>query len=129
MANSDSKLQVLEALQLANLRKDKAAVLALVTPDVEYHYHVGSKPLIGPEKLGKFLDHHWGHTKDAVWTITTHAESGDKLLVEGIEELTDTDTGQRVHTPYMGILEFRDGKIARWRDYFQLTPAPAAPAA
>jgi limonene-1,2-epoxide hydrolase len=127
--SSDRKLEVLAALQLANRRKDKAAVLELVTADVEYHYHVGSKPLIGREKIGKFLDYHWGHTTDAVWTIQTHAVTGDKLLVEGTEELTDTHTGQRVHTPYMGIFEFRDGLIARWRDYFQLTPAPAAPAA
>jgi len=126
---SDRKLEVLAALQVANQLKDKAAVLALVTADVEYHYHVGSKPLIGREKIGKFLDYHWGHTTDAVWSIQTHAVTGDKLLVEGTEELTDTNTGQRVHTPYMGIFEFRDGLIARWRDYFQLTPAPAGAAA
>jgi limonene-1,2-epoxide hydrolase len=27
---------------------------------------------------------------------------------------------------YMGAMEFRDGKIARWRDYFQLNRPPAA---
>jgi limonene-1,2-epoxide hydrolase len=121
-------LEVLTALQAANIRKDKAAVLALVTADVEYHYHVGSKPLVGPEKIGKFLDYHWGHTKDAVWNIETHAATGNKLLVEGFEKFFDTNTGKEVNTPYMGIFEFRDGLIWRWRDYFQLQPAaPGAP--
>jgi limonene-1,2-epoxide hydrolase len=115
-------LDVLEALQRANTRRDKDAVLALVTPDVEYHYHVGSKPLVGPQKLAKFLDYHWGHTRDLVWKIDTHAETGNKLLVEGSEGYTDTVTGREVMTLYMGIFEFRDGRIARWRDYFQLDP-------
>jgi limonene-1,2-epoxide hydrolase len=119
--------EVLAALLSANDRRDKAAVLALVTPDVEYHYHVGSKPLLGPEKIGKFLDYHWGHIKDVVWTIETQAESGNKLLVEGSESYTDTVTGKAVFTRYMGIFEFRDGRIARWRDYFQLDPVAPAP--
>jgi len=122
-------LDVLKALQAANARRDKAAVLALVTPDVEYHYHVGSKPLVGPEKLAKFLDYHWGHTRDLDWQITTHAENGDKLLVEGYEGYTDTVTGKQVMTLYMGIFEFRDGRVARWRDYFQLNPQPTTAAA
>ncbi len=119
--------EVLAALLSANDRRDKAAVLALVTPDVEYHYHVGSKPLLGPEKIGKFLDYHWGHIKDVVWTIDTQAEAGNKLLVEGSESFTDTATGKAVFTRYMGIFEFRDGRIARWRDYFQLDPVATAP--
>jgi limonene-1,2-epoxide hydrolase len=121
-------VDALKALQDANARRDKAAVLALVTPDLEYHYHVGTKPLVGPQKLAKFLDHHWGHTQNLVWKIDTHAVTGNKLLVEGTESYTDTDTGQQVLTRYMGIFEFRDGRIARWRDYFQRDMnAPAAP--
>lgn len=117
---------VLQALQDANERRDRAAVLALVTPDVEYHYHVGTKPLLGPEKIGRFLDAYWGRSKDPVWQVDTWAETGDKLLVEGYDAYTDIATGERVTNRYMGILEFRDGGIHRWRDYFQLGPTPAA---
>ena len=124
------KLRVLAALQAANERRDKAAVLALVTTDVEYHYHVGSKPLFGPAMIGKFLDHYWGRSRDPLWRIDTSAETGDKLLVEGYEEYTDTVSGERIVNRYMGILEFRGGRIAKWRDYFQLKPpttvSPAA---
>jgi limonene-1,2-epoxide hydrolase len=89
---------------------------------VVYHYLVGSRPLEGPEKIARFLDYHWGHTRDAEWKIETYAETGNKLLVEGYEKLFDTNTGKVTNTPYMGIFEFRDGRIARWRDYFQLSP-------
>ncbi|MGH8287107.1 MAG: nuclear transport factor 2 family protein, partial [Steroidobacteraceae bacterium] len=113
-------MDVLKALQAANASRDKEAVLALLTPDVEYHYHVGSRPLIGKEWVAKFLDRYWSSTADPLWRIDNHAENGDKLLVEGYDEYLDTQTGTRVSNPYMGILEFRGGKIARWRDYFQL---------
>lgn len=117
---------VVRQVQAAAERRDRAAVLALVTPDLEYHYHVGSKALHGPEKLGKFLDNYWGRSKDNVWKIETWAQSGDTLLMEGWEEFTDTTTGQRVRNEYMGSMQFRDGKIARWRDYFQMNTAGAA---
>jgi hypothetical protein len=61
----------------------------MVTPDLEYHYHVGSKPVKGPEGLGRFLDSYWSRYKDGVWHIDTFAQSGDKLLMEGWEELTE----------------------------------------
>ena len=117
-------MQVLDILRDANVRRDKAAILAVVTPDVEYHYHVGSPPLVGAAKLGKFLDRYWAMSADPEWVIINHAESGDRLLVEGYEEYRDVATGRQVMNRYMGILEFRDGRIARWRDYFQMQPTP-----
>jgi limonene-1,2-epoxide hydrolase len=117
-------IEIVKALQAAAERRDREAILALVTPDLEYHYHVGSKPVHGPEGLGRFLDRHWARTKDGVWNIETFAQSGDKLLMEGYEEFTETTTGKRVTHRYMGVMEFRDGRIARWRDYFQLDRQP-----
>jgi limonene-1,2-epoxide hydrolase len=123
-------IEVLNKLQAANVRRDKAAILALVTADVEYHFHVGTPPLIGFEGISKFLDRYWGMASELVWRIDHHAENGDKLLVEGYEEFVNTKTGQKVAHPYMGIFEIRDGKIAKWRDYFEKDPpAPAAAAA
>ncbi len=117
---------VVKQVQAAAERRDRAAVLALVTPDLEYHYHVGSKPLLGPEKLGRFLDNYWGRSKDNVWQIDTWAQSGDTVLMEGWEEFTDTTTGKLVRNEYMGSMQFRHGKIARWRDYFQMNTASTA---
>lgn len=119
-------IQILEALQAANVKRDKAAVLALLTPDVEYHYHMGTPPLVGTERIARFLDSYWQIASELQWRIDRHAQNGDKLLVEGYEEYVDTRTGKRVAHPYMGILEFRDGRIARWRDYFEMDPPAAA---
>jgi limonene-1,2-epoxide hydrolase len=120
------KIELVKNLQRAAHSRDRATLLAMVTPDLEYHYHVGSKPVKGPEGLGRFLDGYWSRYKDGTWEITSFAQDGDKLLMEGWEELTEIATGQRVKNLYMGVMEFRDGKIARWRDYFQLNRPPAA---
>ena len=122
----EQSIDFVKRLQAAADRRDRAAILAMVTPDLEYHYHVGSKPVKGPEGLGRFLDSYWSRYKDGVWHIDTFAQSGDKLLMEGWEELTEIASGQRVTNRYMGVMEFRDGKIAGWRDYFQLNRPPAA---
>lgn len=122
-------LQTLRALQDANTRRDKPAILALIAPDLVYHYHVGSKPVVGPDGLSRFLDRYWAMTSELVWRIDHHAESGDKLLVEGYEEYLEAATGRRVAHSYMGIFEFRDGKISGWRDYFEKGDPPPAPAA
>ena len=119
-------IELVKKLQGLAEKRDRAAILAMVTSDLEYHYHVGSKPVKGPEGLGRFLDNYWGRSKDGVWKIETFAQSGDTLLMEGWEEYTDTINGNRVLNRYMGAMEFRDGKIARWRDYFQLNRPPAA---
>ena len=119
-------IDFVKRLQAAADRRDRAAILAMVTPDLEYHYHVGSKPVKGPEGLGRFLDSYWSRFKDGEWHIDTFALSGNTLLMEGWEQLTEIATGQRVTNKYMGAMEFRDGKIAGWRDYFQLNRPPAA---
>lgn len=120
--------ETMRAIVAAADRRDRAAILALVTPDLEYHWHVGSPPIHGVEKFGRFLDMLWGKSQDNVWTIEAMAEAGDRLLVEGCETYTEVGTGRRVVNRYMGSLHFRDGRIAKWCDYFQYDPPPAAKA-
>lgn len=97
-------------------RGDIEGVLSCLTEDVEYHYIVGARPLIGKDWVRKFLDKFGAGQTDIRWRIVNHASQGDKLLVEGIDDYVDAD-GVRIRTPYMGIFRIRDGKICQWRDY------------
>jgi limonene-1,2-epoxide hydrolase len=117
-------MDTVRELQAALGRRDRAAILAFVAPDLEYHYHVGSKPLHGAEKFGKFLDNYFALMQDVDWKIERWAQNGDVLMTEGYEQYTDAQTGQRITNRYMGSMEFRGGKIAKWRDYFQKGPVP-----
>lgn len=97
-------------------RGDIEGVLSCLTDDVEYHYIVGARPLIGKDWVRKFLVKFGAGQTDIRWRIVNHASNGDKLLVEGIDDYVDAD-GIRIRTPYMGIFQIRDGRICRWRDY------------
>ena len=104
------------------------AFLDLLTDDIEYHYHMTSRPLLGKEWVGKFLNNYNEICSDVDLQIYRHAESGDCLFVEGYEEYTDLRSGERVAHPFMGIVEFRDGRVSKWRDYFEMNHTAEAQA-
>ncbi len=53
------------------------------------------------------------------WEILAIAEDGDRVWTERIDKF-DMPGGKRVELPVMGTFDIRDGKIAVWRDYFDL---------
>ena len=108
------------AAQQAIITRDDEAFLDLLTDDVEYHYHVGTRPLIGKEWVQKFLIKYREVTSDAQWVIHNHAENGNVLFTEGIEEYFDVRSQKTISHPYAGVIEFRDGKIVKWKDYFEM---------
>jgi limonene-1,2-epoxide hydrolase len=116
----EPKIEVIRRLQKAVAARDKAAFLAFFAPEVEYHYHVGSRPLVGIGWVEKFISKYWADNSGATWIIEHYAETETHLLTEGREEYVNAD-GQTVRHPYMGIIDFNaDGKIVGWRDYFQM---------
>ena len=108
------------AAQQAIIKQDDEAFLDLLTDDVEYHYHVGTRPLIGKEWVQKFLIKYREVTSDAHWVIHNHAENGNILFTEGVEEYFDVRSQMTISHPYAGVIEFRNGKIAKWKDYFEM---------
>ena len=110
--------QVIEAWK----RRDVDAVLELLDEDVVYHYHVGSRPLVGKVIVRRFLEKFGAGQHEIRWRIVNHAQNGDVLLVEGVDDYLDAE-GVRHRTPYMGAFEVRDGRIHAWRDYLDLQVA------
>ena len=111
------KRAVAEAIIAAWQRKDIDGVLEQLCDDVEYHFLVGERPLLGKEWVRRFLERFGQHISDTNnWRILRSAESGDALLLEGVDDYIDSD-GRRIRYPYMGVFEFRGGKVLRWRDY------------
>jgi len=111
---------VVTALMDACNRKDLEAALRLFADDAVYH-NIPLAPAVGltaiRETLGPFLA-----MADEVDWITHHIAANDQGVV--MTERTD-----RFHlpsgwleVPVMGIFEVRDGKIAAWRDYFDMVP-------
>jgi limonene-1,2-epoxide hydrolase len=118
-------IELLHKLMAATAARDTDAFVSAFAPDVEYHYHVGSRPLIGREWVERFITKYWANHSETNWTLVNWAENGDILMTEGIEEYVNAD-GVTVAHPYMGVIEFKDGKVIAWRDYFQMNDPAAA---
>jgi limonene-1,2-epoxide hydrolase len=109
-------IDTIESLIGAWKRHDIEAVLALLTDDVVYHFHVGTRPVRGKEWVRRFLSKFGQGQSEIQWRIVRHAQNGDLLLVEGVDDYVDGE-GRRIQTPYMSAFEFRGGLICGWRDY------------
>jgi limonene-1,2-epoxide hydrolase len=116
----------LRSIMTATQAQDNEGFLAHLADDIDYVFHVGSPGVRGKDGVRRFLAKYRTIAQDVVWRVDRIAESADCLFIEGYEEYTDKRTGQRIAHPYMGIMEFRDGKVAKWRDYFEMNQTVAA---
>lgn len=108
--------QVIEAWQA----KDVERVLAFMHDDIVWHYAAAAMPPVrGKAAARKLLTRFQADMHGIEWRIFAHAETGDRLFIEGVDDYRTTD-GHRVATPYAGVLEFRDDLIVGWRDYVDL---------
>jgi limonene-1,2-epoxide hydrolase len=91
-----------------------------MTDDIVWHYAApGLPPVRGKAAAEKLLRKLQADMHDIQWRIFAHAESGDRLFLEGVDEYRTGD-GKRMALPYAGVLEFRGDQIAAWRDYVDL---------
>ena len=98
--------------------RDLDAVCALVADDIEYD-NVPVGKVHGPEGVRKVLS--GGVTEAASevqWVVHRQVADGDVVMHERTDRfLVD---GRWVEIPIAAVFEVRDGKVALWRDYFDL---------
>ena len=109
----DQFLALIEAWK----RKDIDDVLSRMDDEVVWHFAAGAEPpLTGKAAARKFLVRFGADIAEVRWRVFDHAESGDRLFVEGVDEFT-TKAGLTVVAPYAGVIRFRGDLIVDWRDY------------
>jgi limonene-1,2-epoxide hydrolase len=116
----DPLFQRLQQMITAWQAKDIDKVLTFLHEDLVWHYAAGPMPPVrGKAMAAKLLGRFTADMHAIQWRIFAHAESGDRLFVEGVDEYTSAD-GKRIAAPYAGVLEFKDGLIIGWRDYVDI---------
>jgi limonene-1,2-epoxide hydrolase len=112
-----AKLAVMKALIAAWTAGDIDGALSHMSDDIVWHYAAAvAPPLKGKEKARKFLDNFKSQLSEVRWRLFDHAENGEVLFVEGVDEFLSSD-GHWVAAPYAGVLRFRGDLICDWRDY------------
>lgn len=113
-----TRIEVMLAVIAAWKARDIDGALAHMDEDIVWHYAAAiAPPLQGKAKARKFLEAFATQIQEVRWRIFDYAERGERLFVEGVDEYVAVDGGL-VSAAYAGVLDFKDGRIVGWRDYF-----------
>ncbi len=87
------------------------------TDDAVYH-NIPLQPVQGKDAIRGIFQVFTAPFERAEWEIRHIAAAGDVVLTERVDRYARPE--RPVELPVMGAFEMRDGKIAAWRDYFDL---------
>lgn len=112
-ANTDLILDFCKAWS----RLDPAELASYFTEDGIYH-NMPAGPVQGRAEIETFIRGFAGSWTETHWDVLNIAEAGDVVIAERLDR---TRAGEKaVDLPCTGVFTLRDGKIASWRDYFDL---------
>ena len=98
-------------------RLDYDAALALVSDTCEYT-NIPMGTVTGPSGIRSVLEPFFAPTLENTFGIIREAAAGSTVFVERLDRHRLSD--KWVELPVTGVFEVHDGKIALWRDYFDL---------
>lgn len=103
-------------------KQDVEAMLGCFTPDAHY-IDMPLPPRCGLEEIRAYIEGIFTAFTCEIETLHI-ASSGNIVFTERVDYLTRTD-GEKptVPLPVTGVMEMKDGKIRRWRDYLDLGTA------
>ncbi|HEV8297262.1 MAG TPA: nuclear transport factor 2 family protein [Acidimicrobiales bacterium] len=100
-------------------RLDLDAVMAAFSDDASYHdLPIRTDPTVGKAGIRKKLSYLTACER-IEFQFSLIVEDGDRILAERVE-IWHFASGARPALPVMCCMEFRDGKIARWREYWDM---------
>ena len=98
-------------------RLDATELASYFTEDGIYH-NMPADPVRGCNAIETFIRGFAASWTKTEWEILNLAEAGDVVFAERLDR---TQAGERsVDLPCTGVFTIRDGKIACWRDYFDI---------
>jgi limonene-1,2-epoxide hydrolase len=110
-------VQVVKDFCAAWEARDQERILAAFTDDGIYH-NIPMEPAKGKEAISGLLSFILGPASEISFEIVNIAASGDVVFTERVDTFRMGD--KTVRLPVAGVFEVVDGKIAAWRDYFDL---------
>jgi len=96
---------------------DIPKIVDMFTDDAVYH-NLPIQPVQGKDAIKAIIEQFMTPFERTEWDLTHVAATGDVVLTERLDKFIAA--GKTVALPVMGAFEIKDGKIAAWRDYFDL---------
>lgn len=98
-------------------RRDVDELLGYFTDDAVYH-NIPMEPVQGHEQIRNVFGLFVPNSSEISWKVLNISSSGNTVFTERVDSFVMGD--KRVDLPVAGVFEIRDGKIAAWRDYFDM---------
>lgn len=95
---------------------DIPTIVEFFTDDAVYH-NMPIQPVQGKDAIKGVIEQFMGPFERCDWEIKQIAAAGGVVLTERVDRFLGA---KNVELPVMGVFEIKDGKIAAWRDYFDL---------
>ena len=96
---------------------DPAVVGAYFTEDAVYH-NIPMAPINGKKAIMETVAGWKAMMLSQGWEVLHQVSSGNVVMNERIDRFKAGD--KLIALPVAGVFEVRDGKIAAWRDYFDM---------
>ena len=112
-----TSLEVVHAFMAAAEKRDYDAAMELLTDDIEYQ-NMPLPPVHGKAAVRETLEALLALCTDSEWVVHRELAAGDLVMNERTDRFEMG--GKWVDLPVAGVFELRDGRIALWRDYFDL---------
>lgn len=96
---------------------DGEKLAAYFTEDAVYH-NIPMKPVEGRAAIAAALGGMQATMLSRGWEVLHQVADADVVMNERIDRFTVG--GRPIEIPVVGVFELREGKIAAWRDYFDL---------
>ncbi len=98
--------------------RDFEGMMSFFEEDAFYH-NIPMEPSVGVAAIREGLSPFFGMMEEIDWKILHIVDGGNGVVLT--ERSDDFKiNGKWMRLPVMGTFEIRDGKIAKWRDYFDL---------
>ncbi len=98
-------------------RKNLDELLGFFTPDAVYH-NMPLEPLSGIDAIRETLGMFVTPAEHIEFELLAIASTGDLVFTERVDHFKMM--GKTVSLPVAGVFQVRNGKIAAWRDYFDM---------
>ncbi len=97
---------------------DVAGIMATFS-DTAFYHNIPMEPLNGIDAIRGFIEPFMQPITEISWALHFIAEDENGVVMtERVDTFVFGD--KRVVMPVMGTFEFEHGKLAKWRDYFDM---------
>ncbi len=103
---------------------DPARLAGYFTEDGVYH-NIPMEPAVGRAAIEVFIAEFTAMCHGVDFRVHRQLADGDLVFNERTDVLR-LKNGKTVELPVTGVFEIRDGRIAAWRDYFDMAAVTAA---